>query len=82
MEKELQEMFEQGITESYLSECTSITVVNERLGHKNMHRLQELNAVTKRDANPMPRIDDILDELGAAKCITALDLAKDIGKFQ
>ena len=32
--------------------------------------------MTKRDAYPMPRIDDILDELGQPKYITTLDLAK------
>ena len=35
-----------------------------------------MNAVTKRDAYPMPRIDDILDELGQATYITTLALAK------
>ena len=31
------------------------------------------------DAYPMPRIDDILDQVGQARCITILDL-KDIGR--
>ena len=42
---------------------------------------RKLNAVTKRDAYPMPRIDDILDVLGQAN-ITTLDLAKSIGNYQ
>ena len=41
-----------------------------------MHDYRKLNAVTKRDAYLMPRIDDILDELGQAKYITTLDLDK------
>ena len=37
---------------------------------------RKLNAMTKTVAYPMPRIDDILDELRQAKYITTLDLAK------
>ena len=43
---------------------------------------RKLNAVPKRDAYPMPRIDDILDELGQAKYTTTLDLAKGYWQFQ
>ena len=34
----------------------------------------ELNKVTKADTFPLPRIDDILDQLGNAKCFSTLDL--------
>ena len=34
-----------------------------------------LNAVTKADVHPLPRIDDLLDKLGRAKCFSTLDLA-------
>jgi len=38
---------------------------------------RKLNAETETDAYPMPRIDDILDQLGQAKyIITTLDLVK------
>ena len=35
-----------------------------------------LNSVSRQDAYPMPRIDDLIDDLGGAKFITTLDLAK------
>ena len=36
---------------------------------------RQLNSVTKLDTFPLPRIDDILDQLGNAKYFTTLDLA-------
>ena len=36
---------------------------------------RNLNAVTKMDAYPLPRIDDLLDQLGSAKYFTSLDSA-------
>jgi hypothetical protein len=35
---------------------------------------RKLNAVTKRDVYPLPRIDDMLDMLGAAQIFSTLDL--------
>ena len=37
---------------------------------------RKLNQETKFDAYPMPRIEELLDEIGKAKFITTLDLAK------
>ena len=34
---------------------------------------RRLNGVSRDDAYPMPRIDDLIDRLGGAKFITALD---------
>jgi hypothetical protein len=34
-----------------------------------------VNSVTKKDAQPIPRIDDILDQLGGARYFSTLDLA-------
>ena len=36
---------------------------------------RHLNSVTKLGTFPLPRIDDLLDQLGSAKCFTTLDLA-------
>ena len=35
---------------------------------------RKLNSVTKKDAYPLPRIDDLLDTLGKAKVFSALDM--------
>ncbi|KAG0774120.1 hypothetical protein G6F22_014319 [Rhizopus arrhizus] len=35
---------------------------------------RKLNAATKKDAYPLPRIDDLLDTLGKAKVFSALDM--------
>ncbi len=37
---------------------------------------RKLNSMTQQDAYPMPRVDDILDEIGQAQYITTLDLVK------
>ena len=34
-----------------------------------------VNSVTKKDAHPMPRVDDILDQLGGSRNYSTLDLA-------
>ena len=36
---------------------------------------RKVNAVTKKDVYPLPRIDDILDTLGKSRYFTTLDLA-------
>ena len=36
---------------------------------------RKLNAVTKKDTHPLPRIDDLLDQLGKARYFSTLDLA-------
>ena len=36
---------------------------------------RQLNSVTKKDTYPLPRIDDLLDQLGNARFFSTLDLA-------
>jgi len=36
---------------------------------------RELNKVTRKDTFPLPRVDDILDNIGQSKFFTTLDLA-------
>ena len=44
------------------------------MGAKDCVDYRRLNAVTKRDVYPLPRIDDILDTLGKSRYFTTLDL--------
>ena len=37
---------------------------------------RRLNSVSREDAYPMPRIDNLIDRLGKAKFITTLDLTR------
>ena len=37
---------------------------------------RRLNSVSKMDAYPMPRVDDMIDQIGVAKFISTLDLTK------
>ena len=37
---------------------------------------RQLNAVTWTDAYPMPRIDDLIDQVGRERYLTTLDLAR------
>ena len=43
---------------------------------------RQLNAVTKKDTFPLPRIDDLLDQLGQAKFFSTLDLASGYWQIQ
>ena len=37
---------------------------------------RQLNAKSKVDAYPMPRVDDMIDLVGSSKCVSTLDLTK------
>ena len=56
--------------------ASTIVIVRKKDG---MSRIcvdyRRLNAITEMDAHPMPRIDDMLDQIGQVKYLTTLDLA-------
>lgn len=76
VQKELKEMLELGIIEPTSSEWASPMVVIK----KNDGSLRicvdyrRLNSVSKTDAYPMPRVDEMIDRMGRAKFISTLDL--------
>ena len=43
---------------------------------------RKLNAVTKADTFPLPRIDDLLDQLGGCRYFSNLDLASGFWQIQ
>ena len=64
--KELQEMKDDGIVEESTSEWASPLVIVKKKDGSNRICIDywRLNAKTKFDAYPMPRIDDLLDNIG------------------
>ena len=75
--KQLRTMQEAGVIQSSNSPWSSPVVkVRKRDGtHRFCVDYRELNSVTKADTFPLPRIDDLLDQLGEARYFTTLDLA-------
>ena len=52
-----------------------VIVRNKDGSHRFCIDCRQLNAVTKSDTYPLPRIDDLLDQLGQCKYFSTLDLA-------
>jgi hypothetical protein len=53
-----------------------VVIVDKKGGEKRICiDYRKLNAITKPDAYPLPRIDDMLESFGQAKWFTTLDLA-------
>jgi hypothetical protein len=75
--KEIDRMLDQGIIRPSYSPWTSpIVLVKKKNGQTRFCvDYRKLNKITKRDAYPLPRIDEILDSLGKAKWFTSLDMA-------
>ena len=75
--KQLRDMQEAGVIQPSSSPWASpIVMVCKQDGtHRFCIDYRELNAVTKADVFPLPRIDDLLDQLGFARYFSTLDLA-------
>ena len=78
IDQELRDMEEAGIIEPSSSAWASpLLPVKKKDGTIRLCvDYRKLNSVSRRDAYPMPRIDDLIDDIGGAKFITTLDLAK------
>ena len=74
---QVERMLKTGIIQHSKSPWASpIVLVRKRDGtHRFCIDYRQLNQVTKPDAFPLPRIDDLLDKLGGAKFFSTLDLA-------
>ena len=75
--RQLQDMQRDGVIQPLNSPWSSpvVTVKKKDGTHHFCVDYRGLNAVTKADAFPLPRVDDLLDQLGGAKYFSTLDLA-------
>ena len=75
--RQLQDMQAAGIIQPSKSPWASpIVLVQKKNGsHRFCVDYRESNYVTKKNTFPLPRIDDMLDQLGRAKYFSSLDLA-------
>ena len=77
VDRHLSQLLTQGRIEASNSPWSSPIVLAKK--HDGSYRLcidyRKLNAVTVKDAQPLPRSDDILESLGGAKWFSCLDLA-------
>lgn len=76
LDRELNQMIEDGIVEPSNSPWSSPVLLVKK--HDNSYRFvvdyRKLNAVTKKDAYPIPYVNSILDKLRNAKYLSSLDL--------
>ena len=74
----IDEMLQSGIIETSRNDWAyPIVLVKKKDGALRMCvDYRRLNTVSRVEAYPMPRIDDLIDGLGKAKYITTLDLTK------
>ena len=77
VESHIQDLLERGIIQPSASPyATPIVVVRKKNGELRLCcDYRKLNAKTRRDSYPLPRIDECLDALGGAQHFSTLDLA-------
>lgn len=73
----INDMQEHGVVQTSMSPWASpVVLVPKKYGTQRFCvDYRRLNALTKRDVYPLPRIDDILDAVGGTKYFSTLDLA-------
>lgn len=78
MDAEIQYMLENGIAEpsssSWASPCLLVEKSDQSLRFCTDYR--KVKTVTKPDANPLPRIEDCIDRVGAARFVSKFDVLK------
>ncbi len=82
VQSELEAMLEMGVIEESRSDWASpIVLVPKTDGSVRFCvDYRKVNAVSKFDAYPMPRVDELLDRLGTARFYSTLDLTKGYGR--
>ena len=77
VDQQVADMLERGLIRSSTSPWSSPIVLAPKKdgNYRFCVDFRRVNSVTKKDAQPVPRIDDILDQLGGARCFSTLDLA-------
>ena len=75
--RQVKKMQEDGVIQPSNSPWASpIVLVRKKDGtHRFCIDYRELNAVTRQDTFPLPRVDDLLDQLGDTRFFSTLDLA-------
>ena len=75
-DKQIADMLDQGIIRTSTSPWVSpIVLVRKKSGEiRFCVDYRKLNQITRHDAHPLPRVDDLLDSVGSAKYFTTLDL--------
>ena len=75
--RQLQQMQDSGVVQPSSSPWASpVVMVQKKDGtHRFCVEYRDLNAVTKPDTFPLPRVDDLLDQLGKSHYFSTLDLA-------
>ena len=84
LQLEVEEMLKLGVIEPSNSEwCSPLVIVFKKDGSLRICiDFRKLNTISEFDAYPMPRIENLLEKIGAAKCITTLDLCKGYWQVQ
>ncbi|XP_041440518.1 uncharacterized protein LOC121400717 [Xenopus laevis] len=76
--EEVKKMLDLGVIEESCSDWSSpIVLVPKPDGSwRFCNDFRKLNAISKFDTYPMPRVDELIDRLGTARYLTTLDLTK------
>ena len=82
--RQLETMQQNGVIQPSNSPWSSpVVMVRKKDGsHRFCVDYRALNSVTKTDTFPLPRIDDLLDQLGGARYFSTLDLASGFWQIQ
>ena len=82
--RQLKSMQRDGVIQPSNSPWSSpVVMVRKKDGsHRYCVDYRVLNSVTKADTFPLPRIDDLLDQLGGARYFSTLDLASGFWQIQ